>query len=99
MAISLRAGAARTLSPELSEQPGNRTDLIIHQTIDTNRLPVLCRRDTRYSNRRCHNHDFVEEAFVSKQTGEADIISVSEMEYRLVVREPLSRSTHDRIAD
>ncbi|GKC71002.1 hypothetical protein Tco_1116885, partial [Tanacetum coccineum] len=33
------------------------------------------------------------EAFVSKQTGEADIISFSEMEYRLVVREPLSRST------
>ncbi|GKG01103.1 hypothetical protein Tco_0305808, partial [Tanacetum coccineum] len=32
-------------------------------------------------------------AFVSKQTGEADIISFSEMEYRLVVREPLSRST------
>ncbi|GKG18205.1 hypothetical protein Tco_0372503, partial [Tanacetum coccineum] len=40
-----------------------------------------------------HNHDFVEEAFVSKQTGEADIISFSEMEYRLVVREPWSRST------
>ncbi|GJX19242.1 hypothetical protein Tco_0221919, partial [Tanacetum coccineum] len=39
-----------------------------------------------------HNHDFVEEAFVSKQTGEADSISFSEMEYRLVVREPVSRS-------
>ncbi|GJY94160.1 hypothetical protein Tco_0510521, partial [Tanacetum coccineum] len=29
----------------------------------------------------CQNHDFVEEAFVSRKTGEADIISFSEMEY------------------
>ncbi|GJT01399.1 hypothetical protein Tco_0822568 [Tanacetum coccineum] len=35
-------------------------------------------------NRRCHNNDFVvvEEALVSKQTGESDIISFSELDYR-----------------